>query len=312
MSYTTASVKDLRGPHRLAWIAALLALLAMAFAALAAPGRANAQLTTMSFPVPVISASTTYVQVGTSATLDGSQSYGIEMSVIQSWEWNFGDGTTASGPVQQHTFTTQGQTAVVLTVTDQYGTSRSATQYVAVWGYPTASLAATPTTGRGPLTVNFDASASTAPGWGVRSTAWNFGDGTTGTGFTASHTYATPGQYMTSFTITNNLGFAATAYQTINVTEIMAPPTALTATSPTRGNVTLKWANHMSTIFSTEIQRCSGSSCTAFATVNYVTATATSYSEGALRSGTTFRYRIKVTDYAGNAGYSKIVSIKVR
>ncbi|NJM16452.1 MAG: PKD domain-containing protein [Bacteroidales bacterium] len=60
----------------------------------------------------------------------------------------------------------------------------------------------------GSLTVNFDASCST-PGDGASITgySWNFGDGSTGSGQTTSHTYASAGNYSVALTIqTNNSG----------------------------------------------------------------------------------------------------------
>jgi hypothetical protein len=68
----------------------------------------------------------------------------------------------------------------------------------------------------------------------------------------------------------------------------------------------------MTTVFQTEVQRCSGSKCTTFATVTYLPNTATTFSEGGLRSGATFRYRLKITDIAGSVGFSNIASVKVR
>ena len=124
--------------------------------------------------------------------------------------------------------------------------------------------------------------------------------------------YATPGRYIAGLSIKNVLGWGSSAYKTINVTEPMAPPTNFTATSPSRSTVTLKWTNRMTTIYQMEIQRCAGSRCTTFATVNYVDPAATTYTEGGLKSGTTFRYRLKVTDIADVVGYSAIASVKVR
>lgn len=300
-----------RNSSRIGVLAALMALALMALALLGQPKQANA-FGSMSFPVAVLDAPVTYARVNTELSFDGSRSYGIEMSVPQRWDWNFGDGTTASGATVTHTFAHAGQFTVTLTVTDQYGATSTATQPVAIWDYPVAVMSATPTTGRAPLTVAFDGSASTSEGWALQGYAWAFGDGTTATGPTASHTYVTPGRYISGLSITNILGWGSSAYQTINVTEPMAPPKDLAATSRTRSTVTLKWTNRMTTVFQTEIQRCTGSSCTGFATVNYVAPSATTYTESGLKSGGTVRYRIKITDIAGAVGYSNIASIKVR
>lgn len=68
---------------------------------------------------------------------------------------------------------------------------------------PTARFTATPTTGMVPLTVTFDASSSVAADGGpVSGYAWDFGDGTTGSGRVVSHTYETPGEYTPDLTVT--------------------------------------------------------------------------------------------------------------
>jgi hypothetical protein len=45
------------------------------------------------------------------------------------------------------------------------------------------------------LTCTFDASASSDTDGTITSYAWSFGDGTTGSGVTASHTYAVGGHF---------------------------------------------------------------------------------------------------------------------
>ncbi|WP_203230966.1 PKD domain-containing protein [Nocardioides caldifontis] len=65
--------------------------------------------------------------------------------------------------------------------------------------------------------VSFDASASTDD-TGIASYAWNFGDGTTGTGRTTSHTYA-PGSYTATLTVTDGGGLTSTTTRSFTVAE---------------------------------------------------------------------------------------------
>lgn len=89
---------------------------------------------------------------------------------------------------------------------------------VALTRVPTASFTATPTSGAAPLAVNFNAGASFDPDGSIASYAWDFGDGTTGTGVTPSRTYAAPGIYNVILTVTDNSGATATTNLTVTAT----------------------------------------------------------------------------------------------
>ncbi|HSV40648.1 MAG TPA: PKD domain-containing protein [Nocardioidaceae bacterium] len=56
------------------------------------------------------------------------------------------------------------------------------------------------------VTVDVDGSASTDPDGSIASYAWNFGDGATASGPTATHTYADGGTYTVTLTVTDNDG----------------------------------------------------------------------------------------------------------
>jgi PKD repeat protein len=68
--------------------------------------------------------------------------------------------------------------------------------------------------------LEVDGRASTDPDGPLSSFAWNFGDGTTGAGAQATHTYAAPGRYTVTLTVTDSDG--ATAQDTVEV-EATAP-----------------------------------------------------------------------------------------
>ncbi len=82
---------------------------------------------------------------------------------------------------------------------DASGIINSVTGYLYYGGTPTgADFTASPTNGTEPLTVNFtDQSAGAIAQW-----SWSFGDGSTSTAQNPTHTYATPGTYTVSLTVT--------------------------------------------------------------------------------------------------------------
>ena len=94
-----------------------------------------------------------------------------------------------------------------MTVTDNRGGTDIATQSVTATAAPANQLPnALFTTTTTNLKVDVDGSTSTDPDGTIASWAWDFGDGTTKSGETASHTYGTPGTYTVKLTVTDNAG----------------------------------------------------------------------------------------------------------
>jgi PKD repeat protein len=85
---------------------------------------------------------------------------------------------------------------------------------------PTASFAASCTL----LDCGVDASGSTDADGTIASYAWDFGDGATGTGVTASHHYATAGTYTVTLTVADDDGGLGSTTRTVSPT---SPPGTL-------------------------------------------------------------------------------------
>ncbi|MBI5431447.1 MAG: PKD domain-containing protein [Planctomycetes bacterium] len=122
-----------------------------------------------------------------------------------SWYWNFGDGGAAVVPDPSHTYTTPGTYSVRLTATNVYGsTFLDRVAYIQVGQGPpiVADFVASPTTGSGPLTVQFtDLSVGNVIAW-----EWDFGDDTTSTAQNPTHTFTSPGEYDVSLQVTDPNG----------------------------------------------------------------------------------------------------------
>ncbi|MEZ4655946.1 MAG: PKD domain-containing protein [Caldilineaceae bacterium] len=94
----------------------------------------------------------------------------------------------------------------------------SAANPLAVNAPPTAAFSADPPTGAAPLTVNFDAAASSDPDGQISAYQWNFGDGATATGQTAAHTFTQAGDFTVILTVVDDAGGQDSASATIAVT----------------------------------------------------------------------------------------------
>jgi PKD repeat protein len=111
---------------------------------------------------------------------------------------------------------------------------------------PVAKATATPQTGAAPLNVTFSDAGTSDPDGTIVSTSWQWGDGTTsGTGDSPSHTYANPGGYTVTLTVTDNRGATGIANLTVTVTggSLPAAPSSVTASARSR-TVTVNWKDN--------------------------------------------------------------------
>jgi PKD repeat protein len=101
---------------------------------------------------------------------------------------------------------------------------------------PVAKVSASTTTGTASLAVNFSGQGSADSDGSIVGYAWDFGNGTTGSGLTAGCTYSAAGTYIAVLTVTDNDGLVGSASVTITVS---APaniaPTAVASASTTSG-----------------------------------------------------------------------------
>jgi hypothetical protein len=89
------------------------------------------------------------------------------------------------------------------------------------------------------------------------------------------------------------------------------PPTApgnLTATTISRSQINLLWMDNSTDEQGFYIERCKGATCTNFTKIATTGANSTSYSNTGLARNTTYRYRIRAYNTAGNSEYSDPVA----
>ncbi|MFI7441051.1 S8 family serine peptidase [Nonomuraea indica] len=140
---------------------------------------------------------------------------------IASYAWDFGDGSTGTGATATHTYGTAGTYTVKLTVTDDDGATASTTKQVSAGTPanqpPTANFTQTCRVIFIWRYCDFNGSSSSDPDGTISSYAWNFGDGTSGTGATVTHFYSSGGAKSVTLTVTDNGGATGTVTKTVTV-----------------------------------------------------------------------------------------------
>jgi len=160
--------------------------------------------------------------VGDPVTFDGSGSSDPDGTVV-AYDWDFGDGNTGTGVSPTHSYSSVGSYTVTLTVTDDSGLSDTAasTADIAAGPQPPVADPNGPYTGTVGSAVQFDGTGSFDPdGGAIVSYAWDFGDGTSGSGATPTHSYATAGTYSVSLTVTDDEGVTDTGTTSAAIAEL--------------------------------------------------------------------------------------------
>ncbi|WP_457591413.1 PKD domain-containing protein, partial [Geoglobus sp.] len=162
-------------------------------------------------------------------------------------------------------------------------------------------------------TVIFDASPSYDRDGAVVSYAWDFGDGTTASGVTASHTYSSPGTYTVNLTVTDNDGLSSTTSKQITVTNnppvisLVSPPDGQ-AFNPSTGHVELQWSAFDPDGDPVSYDLYFGNS--ANPPLNQTGLTVTSYNVS-VSAGSTYYWKVVAKDSNGGTNASEVRSFRV-
>ncbi len=210
-----------------------------------ASGLAGSNHTTITFTpgAPPVAAISGPVVVDETAAVNGAWTAAFSATnssddvAIWKYEWNFGDGQTASGPNVTTAYHAIGTYNVKLTVTDNANQTNTTSHSITVKAnnLPVAAIS-------GPRLLS-EAVATNGQWFGVFSGTnstddrgiyrydWNFGDGTTGSGATVTHNYAGVGIYPLVLTVTDFGN--QTAATTQNVVVIAGDPPVARITADT-------------------------------------------------------------------------------
>lgn len=176
-------------------------------------------------PTAVILAPMT-AQLNTTVSFDASTSSDPDGTINQ-YEWNFADGSTASGAQTTHIFDTAGTHTVTLTVTDSDNLTNSTFRDITVGGVmvPVANPGG-PYTGTEGQVVSFDASLSNHidP---ITRYIWDFGDGSAvvqDVVTSTTHTYSKPGAYILTLAVQDANTITGVANTTVMIDAFSPPP----------------------------------------------------------------------------------------
>src|SRR5690606_27295349 len=84
-------------------------------------------------------------------------------------------------------------------------------------------------------------------------------------------------------------------------------PGTPTTSNVTSSSLTLSWGASSGSVSNYQIERATGASSTNFTQVG--TSTTTSFNDSGLSASTTYRYRVRATNSAGNSSYSAITNV---
>lgn len=169
------------------------------------------------------------IAVGVPGLFDGRESSGASGEIV-SWRWDFGDGTSAEGPVVEHTYEKPGAYVVGLSLETDATTAAcnvaEVRHQVVANAQPVADAGADRLVGVD-QEILFDGSASADPDGSIAAWLWDFGDGSSAQGMNARHRFRAPGRYEVELTVLDQTDLSNTSATDTVTVEVNAPPQPL-------------------------------------------------------------------------------------
>jgi PKD repeat protein len=166
-------------------------------------------------PPEVTSFTPTSGPVGTSVDVHGANFTGATNVTVGVTAASF----TVASDSEIHATVPSGPATGPISVTTPSGTGTSSSSFTA--GVNTPPLASF-TFSCSALTCSVDGSSSSDPDGSIANYAWDFGDGTNGSGTTAAHSYSRAAAYTVILTVTDNAGATATKSQAVTLIALSA------------------------------------------------------------------------------------------
>ena len=161
---------------------------------------------------------------GLNCTFDSKYSFDKDGEII-AYAWDFGDGESASGNKASHSYASDGEFTVSLTVQDDEGATDTHTGKVTV-SKPNSAPKAQFSVACIDAECTFNGSASSDSDGQVKSWSWDLGDGSASSGSKVAHEYGEDGHYEITLTVTDDKGAANQTVHAVDVTRPNIEPEA--------------------------------------------------------------------------------------
>jgi gliding motility-associated-like protein len=189
-------------------------------------------------PLPVPQFSVASVCEGSSAAFSNLSTINPP-DMLQSYSWDFGDGSSLNGAQDPaHVFASDGSYPVRLIVVSDFGCFDSITKSSVVQPNPTVSFSANDTAGCEPLCISFQ-NSSFVPNGSIVQWEWNVGDGSPGTTsqsfdhcYTNNSVYS-PNSFNVTLTVTSDSGCVSTISKNNYITVYPNPDAGFTVSPQT-------------------------------------------------------------------------------
>ena len=262
-------------------------------------------------PIADISASSTSLPFGDEVVLSANNSSDADGDIV-SYAWSLGDGTTSSNVTVNHIYAQAGSYQVNLTVTDNDGlTDSTSTTIQITTELPTAVIDSMPLIYNLGEATYFNGLASFDTDGVITTYSWEFGDGNSATGGTATHTYTAVGDYTARLTVTDNAGAMNTAEVVVSIVD----PFVLNAPSNLTGQangfeVQLSWSDNSTNEDSFIVERgVKFRGRTNFVTIATLVSNSTNYKDVVDEKGD-YSYRVTAVN-SSNSATSQTIKVTV-
>ncbi len=171
-----------------------------------ASATAALEITMNSPPQPRISAPERTC-AGSEVTFRGDESHDSDGEVTR-YDWDFGDGQTGQEAIVSHAYDRPGRYQVTLVVTDDrsVSNSRSSVTQIVTVNQPPRVAAGPPRWVCPNDAIVFDGTASADVDGQLTRYEWDFGNGETAEGATATYAFTKPGRYPVTLSVTDDSG----------------------------------------------------------------------------------------------------------